>query len=501
MVRRIANTLEDFYLGLKGDFPTVEEALIHPDCERKLIPLARPAIYSKKHHSIRYRQDGKTHILKLNPAFKDYMQEYGRTTHYVTDQGTPWLTRLQEDGSFIQQEQLDAYYAALRAGENREVVMINWTNTHGKDSGHSSISVGSLSLSENASEHDTIPIYDYTPEITGSYYGSTTPFLGMKHWDEYMRDSAVRKVGKNNPIAHATGTTLRDGALPIATFVGGAMLALAKDIHAARAQKSSLTEKQINAVAKRGIKYLAAATVIGASTAASGLLSSSKGTLLMKEEMEGSGILATLITPAQRDILEHSLYGIYQTYYGKYNILSHNCADFTQDMLKEINVDLAPLIEEAMRREQPHTLIQQALKPFTIPNHVKPSRHGWAASVRPPLFGLYGVVELPRNLEGEQKRLDSIHSPKKKEQMRKQLEQEEGNEVVHVRPIEDLDQSTILITTPNADKKFRQRPLETFRDVMKHSLTLAKDDDNQHHFAFQPHVQVEMLQPSRSVSR
>lgn len=483
MASRLKGTLNDFLLGLRGQFPTLEEALMHPDSERKLINLHDPTTsYNPRQHAVYYLKDGKQHRLPLDPAFRDYMRDYADSTHYVTDKGTPWLTRKQEYRNSISQQQQDDYYFALTRGENREAVILNWLNTQKMETGHAALSVGSLDLADGSAETDEIPLYEYTPEITGSYYGSTTPLLGKKHFSEYRDGSRVRKVSDDNPVAHAVGTTLRDGAAPLGSIVGGGLLAVAALLH--KSKKSGASERKQREILKKGLFSVGTMTAASMAAVSSGLLVSSNGTLLMKEEMESTGMLATLITPAQRDIMEHSLYGVYQTYHEKYNILNNNCADFATKMLQDISIDLDAAVRRAMEQEPPRSLSQRATQP--IPQHIQPGRAGWALRNR---TSATGIVTLEPSPDGEDKKFSQMRRSKGHvERLRRARMAETGDEVLHVSPIETLGQSSVLVETASYDRQFRQPPIETFRDVMKQALTLKKDPQGSYHFALQPHV-------------
>lgn len=470
----VAGAWNDFVLGLKGKFPSLEEALTHRSSERRLINLHDPQTrYDPAHHRVTYQRDGEEHTLPVDPAFKGYMRRYASRTHYVTDNGTPWLTRRQEYRQSVSKKQLDAYYEALNTGKNREVAMVNWSGTHIYQSGHSSVSVGTLNLVDGSSEEDEIPLYRYEPEITGSYYGSLGLAVGM-HPDAY-RNSAHAKTVEHSPLAHAAGTMLRDGAWPLSAMLAG--IATGTMITA-----NGLKKQERNRLIKTTLRAMTALVVTAAAGAATGYLANSNGTLLMKEEALGSGLLATLITPAQRDILEHALYGVYKTYEGKYNILHSNCADFSEKMLAEIQVDIASVIESAMRQEPPKSALGRVRDVLSVPHYIRPDRAGWAMRMLPDSKPVTGVVALaPLPVE---------HVPHRfTERIRRNGRplKANGGEELHISPNVATNAPTLLVET--TQEKFDRPPIETFREALKH-VTLRADAKGKYRWELMPHVQL-----------
>jgi hypothetical protein len=479
----LSGTLNDFLLGLKGQFPSLEDALCKSESERKLIRLESPlASYDDETHCVYYMQDGSRHALPIDPAFYDYMRGYANRTLYVTDKGTPWLTRAQEElQGQTDEQQIAAYYTALCGGENREVAMLNWSNTNlsRKDTGHAALSVGSLNLTDGSLETDDVPIYDYEPEISGSYYASTTPFLGTKHIENYLKASRERRVADTNPVAHAAGTTVRDSVPILSVLLGGTMASLAIKHH--NAAKAGKSERELQRMTRKAIGTMGTLAAVGSLTAATGIFSSANGTLLMKEEKDGSGILATLITPAQRDIMEHSLYGVYLTYHQKYDILNHNCADFAQQMFEDININLTQAIDDAKAQRGPRSIMQRITGSFKVPAHIQPGRMGWALRHAKPETA---TIEI----EPETQALRD--APQQKP------------EILHVSPITTVGESSVLIEKPDRHKHFREPPIETFKAVMKQALSLQQDPESKrYHFAFQPHVQAVRNEPAATHSR
>src|SRR5690606_22971124 len=91
--------------------------------------------------------NGKPSTLLIPEEFHDYMDKYIGEVRYITDAGTPWLTRAEESDPAYAQQRAD-YFDALKSGQNTDVVMIHWrsTNAKRKDTGHTAISVGQLRL-------------------------------------------------------------------------------------------------------------------------------------------------------------------------------------------------------------------------------------------------------------------------------------------------------------------------------------------------------------------
>lgn len=468
----LAGAWNDFVLGIKGKFPSLEEALTHRSAERRLINLHDPQTrYDRVHHRVTYQRDGAEHTISLDPAFKGYMRRYAQHTHYVTDKGTPWLTRKQEYRQSISRKELDAYYAALNKGENREVVMVNWSGTHIYQSGHSSLSVGTLNLADGSSEEDKIPLYRYEPEITGSYYGSLGPVMGM--FPDAYRASTDAKVVEHSPRAHAMGTMLRDGAWPLSAMLASITVGT---MVTAKGLKNKDERNRLIKTTLRAMTGIAATATAGITT---GYLANSNGTLLMKEETIGSGLLATLITPAQRDILEHALYGVYKTYEGKYNILHSNCADFSEKMLSEIQVDIASVIESAMQQEPPKSVLGRVRDVLSVPQHIRPERNSWALRVLRDSKPVTGVVTLdPLPVE---------HVPHRFTDKIRRNGKVNGGEELHISPNVATSAPTLLVETMK--EKFDRPPIETFREVLKH-VTLCADARGKYSWELMPHVRL-----------
>ena len=153
--------------------------------------------------------------------------------------------------------------------------------------------------------------------------------------------------------------------------------------------------------------------------------------------------MATLITPMQRDIFEHNMYGLNKTYYKDYQILSHNCADFTENMMQEIGLNTHHMVDRAMKSEpQVGDFVRRAAKNLTIPSHLRPDRHQWAT----------------RKAIGEGKEIETG-------------ELEVDGEKLLVRRIRVTGQSTVLIETENEDF-FKDTPLETLGKVLTEGLLI-----------------------------
>lgn len=468
--------------GARREFMSLEDALTHPKAERFLIDLhAKDVRYDAQAQTVtftRFDPNSKhshTHTLNINAEFAGYMQDYGDQTRYITDAGTPWLTRDQEL-AVVNQDQKDAYYKALASGANQDVVMLSWRKTLAKkqDSGHTALSVGTLNLAEGSKATDSTPRYEYQPEISGSFYPSTGPLfrpgkLLLKPLEDhvpaierYIHNSSVntdqhieaaRSRHDEAPLAYSMGVTARDSALPVGVAVGTMIgIALTKKMadliqHRQKGDiDDSMVETALKSMALMGAGYLAAK--------ATGALDMATGVVLLKEEERGSGILASLVTPAQLDIMQHSLYGMYKTYYSQYNILSSNCADFGDKMMEDIGLQTTKLLNETIATEtaKEPSLLERATKVISVPEKIRPSRISYAFRNRKP-------VTAEVTVDGQK---------------------------LAVSRVSISEQSALLIETD--DYLFKNPPIETFQKVLKEGVTLKPDATGRYYFDFKPHI-------------
>lgn len=494
-----------FIRGWNQDFLSLEEALTHADAERFLIDLQAPdTVYSlmseapngaeKEKHTVSFtRPNARTgepvvHTVYVNPAFHDYMERYGDRTRYITDAGTPWLTRDQELGE-IDPEQARAYYDALSTGPNQDVIMVNWrkTNAAKKDTGHSAISIGTLNRAKGVAADDPNQVFEYQPDITGSFYPVTGPLFrpmlpvlapiakyipplgrqverGMKN-NRHHLEAARERLGDNS-VAHSMGVAARDAVKPLSVAAASTVsVVVAKhmvDLAKAEAKGEAGKEERgrvLNGLATLMVAYTAAKTT--------GILDAQTGVVLLKEEDRGSGILATLVTPAQMDIMQHALYGMYKTYHDKYNILGSNCADFADKMMEEVGLETSRILDEALGNQQENTeekdgRFSRFAKAISVPPHIRPSRVSWAFRNRKPISGEVEIDEQP----------------------------------LSVGLVKVNNQSTVLIETE--DHLFKNPPIETFQRVLKEALTLKENRHGQFQFDLQPGIK--RIDPSRAAA-
>lgn len=438
---------KDFIRGFKGEFPTIEEALtdqrISPD--KRLIDLhSADVVYDAEGGTVTLPPDfegGNPFTVLINPQFEDYMERYGENVRYITHHGTPWLSEAERENS----GQLADYYRALKRGEKLDLAIINWrkTNPAIKDTGHAALSVGHLNFDDAAyqfTEDDIGPdgnllprkqdVDGYESRYSGSYHPSSSgPWIDKHSRKEHM-DSMKQRVTGEDPKAHAAGIVTRNALRPAGV---AAATALAGGFAAGRSGGTfgSLTAK------------LAGATTLAyTSGRVTAITQKAPGSVLEKEEKRGHGILATLITPAQRDIMEHMLHGMGKTYFSEYQLWGNNCADFTEHVMKEIGVNTEHLVTRAMEAEPDcKNKAARVAKALTVQSHIRPDRHQWATH----------TLADDRRIETGELQVD-------------------GEDFL-VHKLKFTGQSALLIETAD-EQMFKDKPLKTLSKVLQGGLAI-----------------------------
>lgn len=459
---------------------SLEEALTYPKSKKRLIDLhATDTRYDPITHRVAYTHDGVKHTIPVSESFRVYMAKYADQTHYMTENGTPWITRSQEQDHPDPQQIID-YYQALGRGENQSVVLLNWRKSAAKfnDTGHSSLTAGHLDLAKGSSEQDPVPLYEFTPDISGSFYPSTGPLFRPgklllaplaervpaleKLFHNYFINTdqhitAAKERHGDHPVAHTLGVVAKDSALPL-SVAAGTMVATAvgkKIFDLVRDQQ----DKKDDTIVETAIKGLALLTLGYAAAKATGALDEATGVVLLKEEERGSGILASLVTAEQIDIMEHTLYAMYKTYYHEYNILRSNCADFADRMMHDIGLDTRAILDEAIAQDlAPKNAFQRLVDKVRIPEETRPSRPSFAFRNRKSNTGKVTV---------------------------------DGQDL-SVSLVAVGSHSSVLVETN--DHLFKNPPIETFQKILEKGLTLAKDPVGNYEFSFQPGIK--RIQPT-----
>lgn len=388
----MAGKISSFFKGLRNEHASLDEVLSGKIVDKKyrLIDLNRAnVIYDERTQTVTidksvqaaHRPNIPPQIqVQVNPAFHDYMRKYGDSVRYITRNGTPWLTE-QEQGD---PQQVTDFYEALKSGPKQDVAIINWRKTDGKDSGHSAVSVGKLGYDgdfDDQQPENRRDIREYEQHAGGSFYPSQSMWIDRKSRSDHMKQALDRDTG-DDPKAHANGLLVRNSARPTAA-AAGAGAATAALLYGGKGRKKGI----IRTVLKAGVVATAAYTA----GRATNILQSSPGSILIKDEERGHGILATLITDAQHDLMEHAIVGLGKTYHQRYNLLKSNCADFAGDMMSIIGLDTQSLVQAAMESE-PATGKKPRPRPGQLiaPNHIRPDRNQWA--IRRLESGDEGVV-------------------------------------------------------------------------------------------------------------
>lgn len=452
--------LSSFMKGLRNEHATLDEVLSGKIVDKKyrLIDLNRANVtYDEQTHNITINKASqmgfRAHItqptvdVQINPAFHDYMQTYGDSVRYVTRNGTPWLT---------EQEQSDPrkvadYYEALKAGPKQDVAIINWRKTDGKDSGHSAVSVGKLAYDGDFDEQqpqNQRGIKEYEQHAGGSFYPSQSIWVDRKSRSTHMKQARDRDTG-DDPNSHANGLLVRNSARPTAAAVG-AGVATAALLNGGKKKKGGI----IRTIIKGG----AVATAAYTAGRVTNILQSSPGSILIKDEDRGHGVLATLVTDAQHDLMEHAIVGLGKTYHERYNLLKSNCADFAGDMMEIIGINTQELVQAAMDTE-PACGKKQRRRPgqMVAPNHIRPDRNQWA--IRQLEDGQEGVVTV-------------------------------DEQDICMRKLNISGQSALLIEEANGDM-FKHQPLEMLSKILAEGVGVSAPlGPNRAEFAFSDKVKV-----------
>lgn len=379
-------SIQDFFKGVRAEFPTLEEALSDKriEAEHRLIDLTSADVkYDAAQHSLTYTPDGKTPVTVLvQPEFHRYMDTYADKTQFITRNGTPWLAPSEREND----AQKDAYMEALKSGPKEDTALIIWrkTNAATKDTGHATIAVGHLHTGAPSLAVSNVPDQDiegFSATEFGGYYPSQTVWVDRASRKDHM-DRANSNVAAEDPKAHALGLMVRNAAIPTAV---AASTAIAGAVAIARGKKKRPLANTLKAAAVIGVSYAAGRlTSIG---------KSATGTVMLKEDEGFHGTLATLVTPSQKDVMEHIIVGFNKTYSDKYNIMTHNCADFAEETFAHIGLNTHSMVQDAMETE-PNlpNFGRKIAKQITLPSSMRPDRHQWA--VRKLKSGQQGFVDL-----------------------------------------------------------------------------------------------------------
>lgn len=381
-----------FLKGLRGEHASLDEVLAGKvvDKQYRLIDLTRANVsYDAQAGKVTIHRPAITSSVQVQvrPEFHDYMSKYGDSVRYITRNGTPWLTEAEQQNP----EKAAAYFEALGTGPKEYLAFINWRKTDSKklDTGHSSLSVGKLEL-QPAEEPDGTPvdprrIEGYDQHTAGSFYPSQSVWREQKAYTEARRN----ETGKEDASAHARGVMTRNSLKPTGAAVaaGGAIAAASAAANRRSKKKPGVlrTALQVASVVSAGY---AAGFVVAA-------VQSSPGSIKIKDEPQAHGLIATLISPAQHDILEHNLVGLSKTYHGHYNVFKSNCADFAEDMLRLVGVDARKMVQTAMETEPASGRKHRKPLEMAIPHHIRPDRNSWA--MREMQSGQEGLL----NIDGQ----------------------------------------------------------------------------------------------------
>lgn len=451
-----------FIDGLRGKHISLDEVLSGKVVDKKyrLIDLTRDNVtYDAATNQITiHREDASQSVqIPVRPTFKAYMAKYGDSVHYVTRNGTPSLTPEEKSDP----EKFADYYKALADGPKQDLAIVYWRKTDGRklDTGHSAVSVGQLEMEDApdapAAANDDAPrrIKSYRQHVGGSFIASQSLARDHKNHSSTMKEATGRDTGED-PSSHAQGILIRNSIKPAAA-------ALAAGVATYSATKGMKKRKFVKAIR--------AATAVGAGFGASQVVAAvqnSAGTIKLKDEQYGHGILATLVSPAQHDLMEHAMAGLNKTYYGEYNVLRNNCADFAEDMMSFIGLDLKELIQSAMTTKPGPGHKRRTVAEHIIPRHIRPDRNQWA--VERLESGLEGIIPI------------------------------DGQEI-YMRNIEVSGQSALLIETKEGEM-FQQPPMEMLSTVLNKAVMLETPENNPEktQFAYrQPEVTIYPKNPEQ----
>lgn len=454
----MAGKVSSFFKGLRNEHASLDEVLSGKIVDKKyrLIDLNRAnVIYDEKNQTVTIDKAAQASFrpgtppqiaVEVNPAFHDYMQKYGDSVRYITRNGTPWLTEQEQDNA----EKVGDFYEALKSGPKQDVAVINWRKTNGKDSGHSAVSVGKLAYDGEMDEQkpeDKRGIKEYEQHTGGSFYPSQSMWIDRKSRSDHMEQARDRDTG-DDPKAHADGLLVRNSARPTAAAVGAGAAT------AALLGRGKKKKGIIRTVLSAG----AVATAAYTAGRVTNILQSSPGSILIKDEDRGHGMLATLVTDAQHDLMEHAIVGLGKTYHQRYNLLKSNCADFAGDMMGIIGLDTQSLVQLAMDTD-PATDKKPRRRPGEIiaPNHIRPDRNQWA--IRQLESGEEGIVDV------------------------------DGQDIA-MRKLDISGQSALLIEAADGDM-FKHQPMEMLSKVLSEGVGVtAPLGPNRAEFAYGDKVKV-----------
>ncbi|MCH2547623.1 MAG: hypothetical protein MK052_08450 [Alphaproteobacteria bacterium] len=371
--------LKSFISGLKGEHSTLDEVLSGKTIDKKyrLIDLNHENVtyHPEKHQVVIDKPEMKTPVsVDIPKEFHDYMDKYADSVQFITRNGTPWLSEKEQQAEEpATANKIEDYYEALKTGPKTDVAVVNWRDTNKKrtDTGHTAVSVGKLQLGEaktkliGTSRIKNVEGYDC--HAAGSFWPSTSL------WREASeRANCSKRTSDENPTAHARGLETRNTVKPLGSAVaaGGAVALLTRS----RSTKNGGLFSKVKAATR--VAAIGGAAHAGAFVTAAA--QSSPGTVKLTDEEKGHGIMATLISPAQHDIMEHTISGLGQTYHGKYNVFKHNCGDFAEDMLGKIGIDGRQLVKAAMESDAQEGKLKRTFTNAAIPRQVQPDRIKWA---------------------------------------------------------------------------------------------------------------------------
>lgn len=451
-----------FIKGLMGDNASLDEVLSGKvvDKQYRLIDLKRSnVLYDADNHTIsidktrqvaRGRDVPPQIEVAISPEFHDYMEKHGDSVRYMTRNGTPWLTE-QEKGDT---QKVADYYEALKAGTRKDVAIINWRKTHGatRDTGHSAVSVGELSFAdENGEIADPRNIGSYEQHAGGSFYPSPSMWRDRKA----MGESKLRDTGESEPSSHAQGVLVRNTIKPTAAAAAAGAAALAATT--SKKKKGGALRTALRA-ATVGFATYAGGYVVGSTQ-------TSPGSIKIQDEPSGHGVLATLVSEAQHDIMEHTLVGLSKTYHGQYNVFRSNCADFAEDMLDLIGLNTHELVQTAMETEpQCGTQERRKISEIAIPHTIRPDRNSWA--MKQLETGENGVLNI-------------------------------DDQDLCLRKFNVSGQSALLIEAADGEK-LKHAPLETLSKVLSEGIGLAAPKGpNRAEFTFNENVKTQDICQTR----
>lgn len=312
-----------FLDGIRGRFPTLEDVLVS---DGKLIKIGL---------------DSSEALPEINSSFREFMAEHGSSVEYITAAGTPWLTHKQKEND---PELSKAYAQAMRAGRNDHVAVMGWKPYLGLfKAGHAWINFGALQDTGKGLQFDGDDSYSLYPL-------QVSAVLDRMH-------TRIRAGTFDNIVAHhgkglLTGAKVHDDPTYPSVLLSGASGALIAHMVAAHLTREGDDRKHM---ARRIAMTLFGTAAGGGMGSVAGFLAAvSKNTdgVVVKQPEHGSGMLAILVTSAQCDILQTALEELCNTISGKYNVRNRNCAEFADEMLQDIGIEVKQVIGEYLDEEQ-----------------------------------------------------------------------------------------------------------------------------------------------------